>query len=59
MDTDTVDGGEFTPRERAHLRHRDRKRVTVMVVDNAGIKRVAQALSRRRHPAAEKPPPAS
>lgn len=55
MDTDTTDGAELTPRERAHLRHRDRKRVTVMVVDNAGVKRVTQAIARRRGAAARKP----
>lgn len=39
---------ELTPRERARLRHRDRKRMTPMVVDNAGVKRTALALARRR-----------
>jgi hypothetical protein len=48
----TSDGGEapdeLSPRERARLRTRDRKRTTQMVVDNAGIKRTALALARRR-----------
>jgi len=51
-DRDTPD--ELTPRERARLRSRDRKRTTQMVVDNAGIKRTALALAQRR---ATKPPP--
>ncbi|HWF56966.1 MAG TPA: hypothetical protein VG520_01275 [Candidatus Dormibacteraeota bacterium] len=46
---------ELSPRERARLRTRDRKRTTPMVVDNAGIKRTAQALARRR--AAARPAP--
>jgi hypothetical protein len=33
----------LSPREAAHLRVRDRKRTTRMVVDNAGLKRVLQA----------------
>jgi hypothetical protein len=49
----TTDDGEaprdeLSPRERARLRTRDRKRTTQMVVDNAGIKRTALALARRR-----------
>jgi hypothetical protein len=39
---------ELTPRERARLRARDRKRATRMVVDNAGVKRTALALAQRR-----------
>ena len=39
---------ELTPRERARLRSRDRKRATPMVVDNAGVKRTALALAQRR-----------
>ncbi|TMC51098.1 MAG: hypothetical protein E6J14_01285 [Chloroflexi bacterium] len=34
------DGAELTPRERAHLRSRDRKRVTRMVMDNAAVRRL-------------------
>jgi hypothetical protein len=37
----------LTPREAAHLRARDRKRSTRMVVDNAGVKRVLLALRDR------------
>jgi hypothetical protein len=50
---------ELSPRERARLRNRDRKRSTRMVVDNAGVKRTALALARRRQagpPAAAEPP---
>ncbi len=39
---------ELSPRVRARLRARERKRTTRMVVDNAGIKRTALALARRR-----------
>jgi hypothetical protein len=39
---------ELSPRERARLRTRDRKRTTQMVVDNAGVKRTALALAQRR-----------
>ena len=34
---------DLSPRERARLRSRDRKRITRMVVDNAGVKRILQA----------------
>ncbi|HEV7678091.1 MAG TPA: hypothetical protein VGQ42_05950 [Candidatus Dormibacteraeota bacterium] len=33
----------LSPREAAHLRNRDRKRSTRMVVDNAGVKRILLA----------------
>jgi hypothetical protein len=33
----------LSPREAAHLRARDRKRSTRMVVDNAGVKRILLA----------------
>lgn len=39
--------GEVSPGERAHQRRRDRKRVTRMVVDNAGMRRVLAAVRRR------------
>jgi hypothetical protein len=39
---------ELTPRERARLRTRDRKRATPMVVDNAGVKRTTLALAQKR-----------
>lgn len=47
---------ELSPRERARLRTRDRKRTTQMVVDNAAVKRTALALAQRR---AHKEPPAT
>lgn len=37
----------LSPREVAHLRSRDRKRTTTMVVDNAGVKRILQARKAR------------
>jgi hypothetical protein len=37
----------LSPREVAHLRNRDRKRTTTMVVDNAGVKRILQARGQR------------
>jgi hypothetical protein len=46
---------ELSPRERARLRARDRKRTTQMVVDNAGVKRTALALAQKR---AKPAPPA-
>ena len=49
---------ELSPRERARLRGRDRKRTTRMVVDNAGVRRTAQALARRRAAPPTEPPPA-
>jgi hypothetical protein len=53
MTTDDGDApDDLTPRERARLRSRDRKRTTQMVVDNAGIKRMALALAQRRAPKA-------
>jgi hypothetical protein len=49
MTTDDRDvPDELTPRERARLRARDRKRRTPMVVDNAAVKRTALALAQRR-----------
>jgi hypothetical protein len=47
---------ELTPRERARLRARDRKRTTRMVVDSGGLKRTALALAQRRAARAEEPP---
>jgi hypothetical protein len=47
---------ELTPRERARLRSRDRKRTTPMVVDNAGVKRTALALAQRRVRRSPSPP---
>jgi hypothetical protein len=48
---------ELTPRQRARLRARDRKRTTPMVVDNAAVKRTALALARRRASRTISPPP--
>jgi hypothetical protein len=49
MAFDDVDpSDEMSPRERARLRNRDRKRTTTMVVDNAAVKRTAAALANRR-----------
>jgi hypothetical protein len=45
------DGDETEPelpdRQRAHIRRRDRKRETRMVVDNAGVRRIARAVQER------------
>jgi hypothetical protein len=38
---------DLPPTEAARARHRDAKRVTKMVVDNAGVKRIAPALAAR------------
>jgi hypothetical protein len=46
--TDRDAPDELTPRQRARLRTRDRKRATQMVVDNAGVKRTGLALAQRR-----------
>jgi len=37
----------LSPRELAHVRSRDRKRSTAMVVDNAGVKRILLARQAR------------
>jgi hypothetical protein len=46
-----IDGAEPYPelpkKELARLKHRDRKRETRMVVDNAGVKRVIPAVRKR------------
>jgi hypothetical protein len=44
-------GAHLSARELAHLRARDRKRTTRMVVDNAGVKRILLA---RRDRAAQR-----
>lgn len=49
---------ELSPRERAHIRRRDRKRETRMVVDNASIRRLARVIARRRKGGDSPPPPA-
>jgi len=38
---------ELPAKERARVRHRDRKRETRMVVDNAAVRRVLPAIRRR------------
>ena len=46
-----TDGGpeqELPEKERARIRHRNRKRETRMVVDNAGVKRLIPAVAQRR-----------
>lgn len=61
MERDGEPGGveELAPREAAHTRHRDRKRIVRMVVDNAGVKRILLARNARRdRPPAEEHPPA-
>lgn len=52
------DGTELSPKERARLRSRERKRrPPKMVVDNAGVKRIQLALQAQREAAkqAKKP----
>jgi hypothetical protein len=50
------DGSELSPKERARIRARERKRrPPKMVVDNAGVKRIQLALRARRE-ALPKPP---
>ncbi len=39
---------EVPEKERARIRHRDRKRETRMVVDNAGVRRLLPAIATRR-----------
>ncbi len=57
MAGDDVDAPEeLTPRERARLRARDRKRTTPMVVDSAGLKKTALALAQRRSKPGQAPP---
>jgi len=47
-ETDGVESyPELPKKEQARLKHRDRKRETRMVVDNAGVKRVIPAVRKR------------
>ena len=47
-DTENRDSDpSLSPRELAHVRTRDRKRSTAMVVDNAGVKRILLARQAR------------
>jgi hypothetical protein len=55
MTTDDQPEG-LDDRERARIRRRDRKQRPRMVVDNAGVKRVLQALALRRHRPRPEPP---
>ena len=40
---------DIPDRERSRIQHRDKKRRTEMVVDNAGIKRIAKDLAEKRN----------
>ncbi|HEY4869738.1 MAG TPA: hypothetical protein VII79_07005 [Candidatus Dormibacteraeota bacterium] len=54
-----TDGGpdqELPEKERSRIRHRDRKRETRMVVDNAGVKRLVPAVAQRRRKRKDEPP---
>jgi len=46
---------ELPQKERARIRHRDRKRETRMVVDNAGVKRIVPAVAQRRRKPKDEP----
>jgi hypothetical protein len=48
-----ADESPLTDRERARVERRDKRRRPGMVVDNAGVKRVAQALAERRRSRAQ------
>ena len=48
---------DLSERTREHLRRRDRKRETRMVVDNAGVKRVLPAIARRTPQRSSEEPP--
>ena len=56
---DPGDPVELPPSERSRIRHRDRKRETRMVVDNAGVKRVMQSVEEKRRERAERTSPRS
>ena len=49
---------ELPGKERARIRHRDRKRETRMVVDNAAVKRLIPAVAERRRKRKGEPPAA-
>ena len=49
---------ELPEKERARIRHRDRKRETRMVVDNAAVKRLVPAVAERRRKRKGEPPAA-
>jgi len=46
---------ELPPKQRAHIRRRDRKRETRMVVDNAAVRRITPAVQERRRQPKTKP----
>src|SRR5215472_8049398 len=57
--TMSEDADELPARERARVRHRDRKvRGPRMVVDNAGLKKLAMHLAEKRRRRRPQPPPA-
>lgn len=51
MDPD--ERADLSDAERVRLERRDRRRRSRMVVDNAGVKRVVQALAKRRQRSAD------
>lgn len=57
MARDDRDDPALSDRDRARMRSRDRKRRVRMVVDNAGVRRIAQALHLRRARGAPVTPP--
>lgn len=54
---ETQGDADLTAAERERNRHRDRKRETRMVVDNAGVRRVVAAVTRRRSADVKPQPP--
>ena len=46
---------ELPAKQKAHIRRRDRKRETRMVVDNAGVRRITPAVEERRRSKPAKP----
>ena len=48
------DGEQLSEKEREHLRRRDQKRVTRMVVDNAAVRRIVQAVRGRAQTGSKK-----
>jgi hypothetical protein len=49
------DEPELPAKQKAHIRRRDRKRETRMVVDNAGVRRITPAVQERRRTKLSKP----
>ena len=52
--TDSGGEAELPPAERSRNRHRDRKRETRMVVDNAAVKRVMPSVEEKRRERSER-----